>query len=288
MTEIKQIPTDDPRLGRIVQHDPRSRAYAFKAPRRLELVSKRHRRWIPVLDQGYLGSCTGNAGIGNMGSDPFYHNFTSDTLLDESAAIKLYSDATVIDEWEGSYPPDDTGSSGLAIAKVLKGRGWISGYQHTFTFDDMKAALQNGPVLLGINWYNNFYDPSYDGELTVASDDSVAGGHEIVVDEIDVENKRIWITNSWGENWGVDGRAWFSWETMERLLHEDGDVVVLVPIDQPAPQPTPSEPTDEAASVADEALWEAVKVWANSRRYGENRKATKAVKEWAAKKGLTN
>jgi hypothetical protein len=223
-----------------------------------------------------------------MGSDPFYHNFTSDTLLDESAAIKLYSDATVIDEWEGSYPPDDTGSSGLAIAKVLKGRGWISGYQHTFTFDDMKAALQNGPVLLGINWYNNFYDPSYDGELTVASDDSVAGGHEIVVDEIDVENKRIWITNSWGENWGVDGRAWFSWETMERLLHEDGDVVVLVPIDQPAPQPTPSEPTDEAASVADEALWEAVKVWANSRRYGENRKATKAVKEWAAKKGLTN
>ena len=139
--EIKTFERQDPRLGRIVQHDPRSRQYAFKAPARVALVSKRHHRWIEVLDQGNLGSCTGNAGTGALGSDPLFPtlvpHYVAASELNESAAVKLYSDATAIDEWAGEYPPEDTGSSGLAIAKVLKSRGWISGYQHTFTFEDM-------------------------------------------------------------------------------------------------------------------------------------------------------
>lgn len=288
--ELKVIPSTDPRLGRNVEHDPRSKRFAFRAPKKVELVSKRHERFIPVLDQGSLGSCTGNTGIGTVGTHPFYPT-VSDVVKDwsQDAAVQLYSEATAIDPWPGTYPPEDTGSSGLAVAKILKARGWVSGYQHTFTFGDMLAALQTSPVMLGINWYSSFFDPSADGEMTITSDSYVAGGHEIVVDEIDVENKRIWITNSWGEYWGLSGRAWFSFATMERLLREDGDVVVLVPIDKPAPQPTPSpDPlVEETVDESDEALWLAVKTWANSRRYGDNRKATKAVLEWAKKKGLT-
>jgi hypothetical protein len=206
----------------------------------------------------------------------------------EGAAVQLYSEATAVDPWPGTYPPDDTGSSGLAVAKVLKDRGWISGYQHTFTFEDMQAALQNGPVLLGINWYNNFFDP-IDGVISVGENDEVAGGHEICVDEIDMENQRFGFTNSWGDSWGDNGRGYIPFDLMKRLLKEDGDVVVLVPLDQPAPQPTPSpEPVvEETVDPADEALWEAVKVWAKSRRYGDNRKATKSVLDWAKKKGLT-
>ena len=36
----------------------------------------------------------------------------------EGFAVKLYEDATVVDGYPGEYPPDDTGSSGLAICKV--------------------------------------------------------------------------------------------------------------------------------------------------------------------------
>lgn len=290
--KVKVIPSTDPRLGRIVQHDPRSRAYAFKAPRAVTLVSKRHERRIPVLDQGFIGSCTGNAGTGNLGTLPFFLTLVPSLIpareLNEDFAVQLYSDATVIDEWAGFYPPDDTGSSGLAVAKVLKSRGFISGYQHTFTFEDMQAALQYGPVLLGINWYSNFFNP-VDGVISISENDEVAGGHEIVVDEIDMEKQRFGFTNSWSDSWGDNGRGYISFDLMKRLLKEDGDVVVLVPLDQPAPQPTPSpEPVvDETVDPADKALWEAVKVWANSRRYGDNRKATKSVLEWAKNKGLT-
>ena len=295
MTDIKirVIPSEDPRLGRNVVHDERSRAYAFKAPRGIELKSVRHTRFIPVLDQGNLGSCTGNTGIGAMGTNPSYPIVVPSKLahddLNQDAAILLYSEASAIDPWPGSYPPDDTGSSGLAIAKILKGRGWVSGYRHTFTFEDMCAALQETPVMLGINWYDSFYNPRLDGEMIIEAGSVPVGGHEIIVDEIDVERKRIWITNSWGRYWGLDGRGWFSFDTMKRLLAEDGDVVVLIPLDQPAPQPTPSDDVvDETVELADKTLWEAVKVWAGSRRYGENKKAQKAVKEWAEKKGLTS
>jgi hypothetical protein len=291
--KIKVIERTDPRLGRIVQHDPRSRAYAFTAPAKLELVSKRHLRFIPVLDQGNLGSCTGNAGIGAIGTSPAFATIVpsvvSHDYLDENAAVKLYSDATAIDEWSGSYPPDDTGSSGLAVAKVLKSRGWISGYQHTFSFEDMQAALQLGPVLLGINWYENFFDPDSKGNLSISTS-RVAGGHEIAVDEIDMENQRFGFTNSWGESWGIGGRAYIPFDLMKRLLSEDGDVVVLVPLNLPAPVPTPS-PDPVVGEVVDEdsqVLWDTVKDWANARHYTTNKRAAKAVKEWAVKKGLTS
>lgn len=289
--EIKIIPSSDPRLGRNVEHDPRSRAYAFKAPARLELHSVRHERFIPVLDQGNLGSCTGNSGVGAAGTHPFYPTL-KDKVSDwsEAAAVQLYSEATVIDPWEGSYPPDDTGSSGLAVAKVLKDRGWISGYQHTFSFDDLCAALQNGPVLLGINWYNNFFYPNRDGVISVLSRDYVAGGHEVCVDEIDMERQRFGVTNSWGTGWGLEGRFYIPFDLMKRLLSEDGDVVVPVPLTQPAPVPTPSpDPVvEEVVDEDDKVLWEAVKDWAHARHYTDNKKAANAVKKWAASKGLTD
>lgn len=289
--KVKVIESHDPRLGRHVEHDERSRAYALVAPRNVTFVTRRWNRQIPVLDQGELGSCTGNAGLGNCGSDPFYTTLL-ETVKDwsEDSAVSLYSDATKVDDVSGSYPPDDTGSSGLAIAKVLKARGWISGYQHTFSLTDMKAALQNGPVIVGINWYNNFFYPDNDGNITIARRDYVAGGHEIVCDEIDMEKARFGFTNSWGTGWGLQGRFYISFDLMGRLLSEDGDVTCFVPLTSPAPQPSPEpspQPAPNNPDVADETLWIALEEWAYQRHSGANRKAAQAVQSWARAKGLT-
>lgn len=248
---VQIIPSTDPRLGRNVVHDPRSRRFPFRAPAGLTLVSVRHERFIPVLDQGSLGSCTGNAGTGALGTHPVFLTLAEAlrSLLDQSYAVQLYSDATKIDPWQGSWPPDDTGSDGLSIAKVLKSRGLISGYLHTFTFEDMQAALQTSPVLLGINWYNRFFSPDAQGVISTGSGDYVAGGHEIIVDEIDMENQRFGATNSWGSGWGVNGRFYIPFDLMRRLLSENGDVVVLVPNTEPAPEPIPEpEPTPSPAN----------------------------------------
>ena len=249
---IPELPIEGRRLGRHVNHDPRSLAFQVVAGPRGALVSVRHERHIPVLDQGELGSCTGNAAEGALGTSPLYEAIptgvlrpTGDAQADEKQAVTLYAAATSLDSYGGEYPPDDTGSDGLSVAKAAQKVGLISGYTHAFSLDAALTALQGGPVLTGVPWYSSFDEPARDGTISIKKGAFVRGGHEFVVDELDVERQRVGFTNSWGESWGVGGRAYMSFDTWERLLKEDGDVTVLVPLSEPAPTPTPTpdEPT---------------------------------------------
>lgn len=294
---IRRIPSTDPRLGRHVRHDDRSRAYRFPTEG-LTLRSVRHTRRIPVLDQGQLGSCTGNAGIGACGTDPLYGSVPSRIQpllvaqgaypLNEDGAVELYSAATRLDDAPGQYPPTDTGSDGLSVAKALKAAGMIAGYRHTFTLQDALLALTVTPVLTGVNWYNSMFDPQPDGRLVVDFASGLAGGHEFVVDEIDVENEDIWATQSWGPAWGVfrdgrPGRFRIGFTDYGRLLAQQGDVTIFVPLTQPAPTPTPPGPVD-----ADQALADALRHrdWVDRHHIGDNERVAHAGKAWLAAHGL--
>ncbi len=282
----ERIPSRDPRLGRHVNHDSESRRYAWRSPhpgRRLPSV--RHRRRIPVLDQGNLGSCTGNAGIGALGTDPFYATVpVSPTYsLDEAGAQCLYSYATRIDDYPGEWPPDDSGSDGLSIAKALTAAGEIAGYQWAFTVADALDALQHGPVITGVNWYTDSFDPDpVTGIVSIGG--SLAGGHEFVVDEYDAARNLVGATNSWGTGWGLAGRFYLTVGDWATLLGRQSDVTVFVPLTQPAPTPTPAPPD---ADDADRTLWAATRGWAGARHIGSNARAARAVRAWAARKGLT-
>lgn len=207
-------------LGRHIHHDERSRAFAV-TPQSTPLKSVRHKRLTPIFDQGQIGSCTGNACAGALSTAPFTHRFK------ESTALRIYEAATAIDDVPGQYPPDDTGSDGLSVAKVAKANGWISSYQHCFSLDAVLTALQTGPVLLGVSWRSGFDNPTPDGQMPYSG--VVRGGHEIVADEIDVERKRVWITNSWGYPWALHGRAWWPWDVLAKILADRGDATVLIP-----------------------------------------------------------
>lgn len=267
-------------LGRYVNHDPRSRLYKFDTTG-IEIVSVRHSRRIPVLDQGNLGSCTGNAATGHLGTDPFFDLVPKTDVLNETFAVGVYSDATKIDSVPGSYPPTDTGSDGVSVAKVLKNRGLINGYTHTFTLDDALKALSTQPVIMGTNWYNSFFTPSSDGVISILPNDYVAGGHEIVLDEIDATRKLVGATNSWGTGWGLQGRFYMSFDLVSRLLSEQGDITAFVPLSSPAPTPTP-------APDADFQLWTDIKDWALSRHSGSNKVAAQKIVAWAKVKGYTS
>ncbi len=230
------IPSTDPRLGRNVKHDSRSRQFAFPT-KKLTLVSVTHERKIPILDQGQVGSCTGNAGIGAIGCEPYFNDgATSPYSLDEKGALALYSAAESIDG-DGPYPPNDNGSSGLSIAQALLNSKTIPGYQHTFTLNDALLALTQYPILFGTNWYDTMFNPDADGRVHPTG--NVAGGHEIMARQLDVENKRVWFDNSWGTGWGVQGRFYLTFDDFATLLSQQGDVTVLLPLTQPAPIPTP-------------------------------------------------
>lgn len=227
------------RLGRNMWLDARSLAHMVENNAHQMGKALTDRSWervLVVLDQGELGSCTGNAGTGALGTQPFYdavgHDVlasTTDAAAAESFAVQLYSDATVVDGYPGSYPPDDTGSSGLAVCKVLKSRGTIKGYRWARSAYGFLRLLQEGPVLQGMPWYNSFFEPDAQGFIDSDphwTSSGIAGGHEVEavgveLDSADAFDSVITYVNSWGPKWGDDGRFRMRLRTYEKLTGVD-------------------------------------------------------------------
>lgn len=221
MSQRTRVITERYYLGRHIEHDERSKNFAVKllaaGPKSAE-----YQRHCPPFDQGDLGSCTGNAMAGVLMTSPFWKE---GRLLGESDAVRLYSEATHLDDIPGNYPPNDTGSSGLAVAKAAKKEGWITGYEHSFSLDQLLHGLSQRPGLLGINWYTSFDTPSHTGECPLTAGATVRGGHEVQMFKLDVKKKQVWCYQSWGPTWGglKNGTFWFSYTTLTRLLAEHGD-----------------------------------------------------------------
>lgn len=261
-------------LGRHVEHDPRSIAFAVPAWPKSAISAVSWTRRAAIFDQGQLGSCTGNAGAGLVGTDASgYTGQTSVTIsgnalsVDESLAVQVYSLATQLDDVAGAYPPDDTGSSGIGSAKALVKLGLATGYQHAFSMAALNTALQKGPVMIGIEWLNSMFDPNSSGVLQVTKNSGVAGGHEFVVSAYDPASGLYRMDNSWGTGWGVGGSAYFKTADLQWLLSQQGDVTqptfAAAPVPTPPPTPTPTPvPTD-----VDAAFWTACEAWAAAKGF---------------------
>lgn len=228
MTHTETIPTNPSNpfgLGRHVEHDPRSRRFAFAPAAEVPIRAKSWRRYGPTLDQGNVGACTGFAASHALNMQPNYVRGEG-TRSNEQAHL-LYSAATGLDEFDGTYPPEDTGSSGNGVCKAMLAAGLITEYRWAFGLDQMLQALMHSPVMVGTYWYSQMFYPSATGRLTVGG--SIAGGHEYVIPGIaSLRDKMLWVQNSWGSGWGAKGRAVISFADMDRLLREGGDCVIPV------------------------------------------------------------
>lgn len=216
-------------LGRHVQHDPRS----------LEFPARRGTRptgtvyWSmngPLVDQGDVGRCTGYSLVNLCNTGTYFgerRKFNRGHFLNGSHGDQFYHRATQLDEWDGVWPPDDTGSSGLAVAKGAKELGLISEYRHAFGIDHLLDALVLGPALVGTTWLEDMFYPAANGELSVTGDP--AGGHEYLCNYVDFKRERLGFVQTWGP-WGYrnQGRFFIPIEKFEPLLDDDGDVTVLV------------------------------------------------------------
>jgi hypothetical protein len=96
--------------------------------------------------------------------------------------------------------------------------------------------------------------PAADGLVHVSG--AVAGGHEYECIGYDTATDRWEFVNSWGTSWGKAGHFFYTSATFARLLSEQGDATVFVPITQPAPVPTPA-PAPAAFPAAEWAAWKA-------------------------------
>lgn len=240
---IDETVLDGKPLGRHVHHDPRSRD--FTAPvYGLATQTKVWHRHVSVFDQGNLGSCTGNAVTGCCATEP---TWVKGKTYSESTAIKVYEKATTLDAFQGQYPPDDTGSTGLAACKAAVYYKLASKYLWGFGINDMIGILSNmGPCAVGVDWYEGFDNPNTEGLVYIAG--QIRGGHEFQVigwhqdTSLGAPESHVFeAQNSWGKSWGVrgtpgtysstrgsGGRFYIRLADMDRLLKAGGDCVTLV------------------------------------------------------------
>lgn len=237
-------------LGRVLERDEKSRDFEHSVRKVTKPQDVIHPFSMPHLDQGNLGSCEGNTAAEFLGTDAAVNNRRAywrhvgghgdpTRFLTEPNAVDLYSLATTKDNKEipGTYPPDDTGTSGLGIAKALKAMGGLVKYNWTFTWDAFLGTLQQRPVMLGTNWYKSMFEHDAKGYVHV-SGSQPDGGHAYLAFAVSFTNQAVGCTNHWtnddGSIWGVqigehEGNFWISFKDLERLLiNEQGDSLVPV------------------------------------------------------------
>jgi len=111
--------------------------------------------------------------------------------------------------------------------KAIQRGKYISKYGWCFGIDDtIDWIVRRGPVVLGINWYDQMYETSPDGLITVGG--QIVGGHAIMANGYWPGHPKfgdvLVLTNSWGKVFGINGRGYLPVESASRLLSEDGEV----------------------------------------------------------------
>ena len=264
-------------LGRNVNHDSRSRRFPVRADK--PITSVRWERRVPIFNQSDLGSCTGNAGLGCMGTDPFFGTVANGQpwVFDQAGAVDLYSAATTLDAFFGTYPPTDTGSDGLSIAKVLQSQGWISGYTHAFGLEQFLSGLMSAPCIVGTEWTEAMSFPDAEGVVRVIG--QVQGGHEYCAVGFEADRDLVWFANSWGPEWAKDGYFAMTTQDFGALLARNGDATFFTPVTAPAPRPIPEQDPDRV-------LADALRTWAGKSQATTSRKQRAAVAAWLKARGL--
>jgi hypothetical protein len=100
--------------------------------------------------------------------------------------------------------------------KRLQALGVVGSYHWATRIEDVDVALlEVGPVVIGIDWYEEMFSPDPRGFVTPGG--QVAGGHAIEVNGI-VAGHHYRLKNSWGRGWGHSGHCFVARDVFEYLV----------------------------------------------------------------------
>jgi hypothetical protein len=242
------------RLGAYYKEDSRNKDFEHparmmaRAQAPLPLQSVRWPRHIHVMDQNRdvtvdgkvyhgLGSCCPNSGIGVVSTGPFTPPFANPT--EQRTIVPIYEAITRagLDQsyW---FPPHDNGSNILDFQNYALQKGWISEFNWVYTFEDFLQALMHGPCHIAIAYFNSYDRHANNPRFPVDLSTKVSGWHALCADEVRLEEKQIWYTNSWGirehdrPKWNQtawDGRNYQTFGDVKKLF-QTSNIQVAVPI----------------------------------------------------------
>ena len=179
------------------------------------------------LDQGETSTCVGHS-IAHFAADgPTINKFVDPFVL--------YRLAQSMDEWPGEEPLY-FGTSVRAGIKAYASLypGVVDSYVWTQSVAEVeRCLLSTGPVLLGTIWHESMFETDEDGFIIVDRSSEIVGGHAYIANGRNSKEKKTRLKNSWGREWGVEGRAWIRDEDLEYLLAEDGECALVIENDLP-------------------------------------------------------
>jgi hypothetical protein len=227
-----------PRLGRR-PHQDRNFLHLATQHRTAQLDAvvslAKHHIWpkrSPILNQGQTGTCVGHGFEYRLRGAPFSHRATA-----VPDAFAIYDLATTLDPWPENDGDRQSGTSVLAGVKALQVLGY-AGEHFDWIYDadtaakwlagkDAAGRFVGGTLVIGIPWYASMFTPDAEGFVKPEPGSPLVGGHCLELDEAQVERGFFEWPNSWGTDWGLGGRGRMSFETLDRLLKEDGDAVIV-------------------------------------------------------------
>lgn len=203
-----------------------NRAYRVRdtVPYFMGAFERESRFWVPgiVLDQGREGACVGFGCTAEALASPVrWRPVDPDTPGPwahlnpaQRAAREVYRAAQRIDEWEGESYEGTSVRAGMLVGRE---RGWWDGFRWAFNMIELRAALELGPIVIGVEWRDGMYDAP-GGWLT--PEGLVVGGHCLLVTGYSAPRNAYRLRNSWGKEWGRNGQAYIAAGHLDQILFQ--------------------------------------------------------------------
>jgi len=216
-----------PKLDYIARLDERNRAYRVTAP--TTDLTRQTRWWTGgvVLDQGEEGTCVGHGVVGDYLASPVRGKLMpprgfSAAEVGHLLAVQVFDRCAEIDEFEGVSRQN--GTSVRAGMLVGRERGWWGAFRWAFNLTELRAALEDGPVVIGVDWREDMYDTRHNGDVVVSG--PVVGGHCLLITGYSPNyagrGPRFRWRNSWSPSYGLNGNGYITPANLDRILFRAG------------------------------------------------------------------
>lgn len=220
---------------------------------------------VPVVDQGNLGSCTGNgiasalAYLEEKEGAPFvypsrlfiyYNERVIEGTVGEDAGAEIRDGIKSVvaqgfcpeTDWPYDISKFTTKPPTKAYADAQK--NLVQTYQRVSVdaASVMTALVSGYPVIVGFTVYDSFMN-STDGNIPMPNlaTESIQGGHCVIVVGYDQQTSRFKFQNSWGTSWGTAGFGELPFAYLGNPQF-GGDYWIVTADQSVTPPPTPTPP----------------------------------------------
>lgn len=260
--DTRDYTTDSEAVGKLLEKTAVRSLRADGGPAQVDL-----RQWCaPIEDQGELGSCTAQAGVGML---EYLERRAHGKHLDASRRF-LYKVTRALGGLEGDSGAHlRTTIGAMRLFGVPPEEFWpysvsefdqeppafcysfAQNYQALVYYrldppdaepaallDSIKAHIASQlPAMFGFTVFSSIAEASADGKIPFRVEgDSVAGGHAVVAvgydDSVEIPNREgkstggLLIRNSWSERWGAAGYGWLPYDYVLQRLATDWWVLI--------------------------------------------------------------